>query len=233
MPSIPAISPTQLTEVVGAIGALGTAAFGLVDATKAFNGGVSRAGFKFIRQAITQLAPSDDGFKGTALDSKSIVTALFSQWINGTATKDQVNIAKSLIKLRLTPGTAAALATATGVDTVALQGIAAKIAAGNPAANPLTPTESDAYGRFDLLLTTMLDQAYQRADQRYRNWAKALAVPIAVGLALLANCFLQAKIGYGEATLIGLIATPLAPVAKDLASAIQTASQAIQAAKKV
>jgi hypothetical protein len=234
--SIPQINSTQLTEVIGAIGALGTAAFGLVDATKAFAGGVSRAGFKFIRQAITQLAPSDDGFKGTALDSKSIATALFSQWINGTAEKDQVNIAKSLIKLRLTPGTAAALATTTGVDPVALKGIAAKMVAGNPAANPLTQAENDIYGRFDLLLTTMLDQAYQRADQRYRNCAKAAAVPVAIILAIVANCLFQRPItwaGSFEAVLIGLIATPIAPVAKDLASAIQTASQTMQAVKRV
>ena len=44
-----------------------------------------------------------------------MLNTLQAQWINGTATDDQVNIAKSLIKLRLTPETAAALGAATGI----------------------------------------------------------------------------------------------------------------------
>jgi hypothetical protein len=39
------ISLTTLTQVVLAIGSLGTAAYGVVDATKALGGGVSRVGF--------------------------------------------------------------------------------------------------------------------------------------------------------------------------------------------
>ena len=46
--------------------------------------------------------------------------------------------------------------------------------------------EAAARGRFDLILTTALDQAYQRADQRYRNWCKALAIPLSVILAMIA-----------------------------------------------
>lgn len=220
----------QLTAAIAGVGALGTAAFGLVDSFKMLpGGGISRAGFKFIRRTILQLAPKAAPLDGSGLSPESMQFTLLSQWINGTATTDQVNIAKSMIKLRLTPDTATALANATGVDANVLSQVAGNIRTGTA----LTPAQSDVYGRFDLLLTTMLDQAYQRADQRYRNAAKAAAVVVAVLLALVARHVLANQIGYSEAVLIGLIATPIAPVAKDLSTAISTAAQAIQSWKKV
>jgi hypothetical protein len=77
-----------------------------------------------------------------------------------------------------------------------------------------------------------LDQAYQRADQRYRNTAKVCAVPVSVALAIVAHYVLPAgTINAGEAALLGLIATPIAPVAKDLSTAISNAVQAAQTIK--
>jgi hypothetical protein len=215
---------SQLSTVIAAVGAVGTAAFGLVDSFKALpGGGISRAGFKFIKQTILKLAPEVSSLDGTGLSRESVLYTLESQWINGTASTDQINIAKSLVKLRLTPETAAALGTATGVDAAILSAIAASIRSGTP----LTPQQTDVYGRFDLLLTTLLDQAYQRADQRYRNCAKALAVPIAVILALIA-AEVTHQMTLTQAILLGLIATPVAPVAKDISSAIASAVQAVQ-----
>jgi hypothetical protein len=228
--SISDITGTQLTGIIAAIGALGTAAFGLVDAFKALpGGGPSRAGFKYIRETMSKLVPDDPAFSNTGLNPKSIESTLMSQWINGAATADQVNIAKSLIKLRLSPTTASALASATGVDANILTQVAQNIST----ATPFNQAQSDIYGRFDLMITTLLDQAYQRADQRYRNTAKAWAMVTAVILAAVANKFLSPPMETGVAILVGLLATPVAPVAKDLASAIQTASQTMQAVKKV
>jgi len=212
-----------------AVGALGTAAFGLVDAFKALpGGGVSRSGFKFVKQVIESLAPESTTPGQGGLSRDSLIFALRSQWINGTALADQVNIAKSLIKLRLTPETAPALARASGVDAAILTQVAENMRT----ASPLTTQQSDVYGRFDLLLTTLLDQAYQRGEQRYRNAAKFSAVLVAVVLALIANKYVVVHpIAMAGAVLLGLVATPVAPVAKDIASAIGTASKAIQAWK--
>jgi hypothetical protein len=222
------VTLSKLTAIIAAVGALGTAAFGLVDTLKVLpGGGISRAGFKFVRQTIFKLAPEVPLLDKTGLSRDAIIYTLLSQWINGVATADQVNIAKSLIKLRLTSDTAAALASATGVDGTILSQIADSIRSGTA----LTPPQSDVYGRFDLLLTTLLDQAYQRADQRYRNVAKFAAVPVAVALAVAATYVLPTPIKVQEAVLLGLIATPIAPVAKDVSSAIATAAQAIQAWK--
>ncbi|HEV2728844.1 MAG TPA: hypothetical protein VGV15_02330 [Terriglobales bacterium] len=82
----------------------------------------------------------------------------------------------------------------------------------------------------------MLDQGYQRADQRYRNSAKLLAVPVAVLLALLGAWAISPSSltpsDYLRAVAGGLLATPLAPLAKDLASAIQAGTKLAQAWKK-
>lgn len=231
-----AVSLTNLSAAIVGIGALGTAAFGLVDAFKALpGGGISRAGFKFIRKVIVTLAPPVPSLEASGLGIDSLLNTLRSQWINGTATGDQVNIAKSLIKLRLTPETASTLAAATGVNAEILTQVAKKIASGKALTAPesaLTTEENDIYGRFDLLLTTLLDQAYQRADQRYRNTAKALAIPVSVALAIAgANSLPHDPVSNWTAALVGLIATPIAPIAKDVASAIQTGAQAIQSLK--
>jgi hypothetical protein len=225
-----AIPWSHLAAAITAIGALGTAAFGLVDTLKVLpGGGISRAGFKFIRRVAASLLPAVPALDKTGLARDAILFTLQSQWINGTATTDQVNIAKSLIKLRLTPDTAPVLASATGVDDKILSQVAECMQTGKA----LTQVQSDVYGRFDLLLTTLLGQAYQRADQRYRNAAKFAAVPVAVVLALLATNVVQSwKHHYLPAILIGLIATPIAPIAKDLSTAISTAAQALQAWKK-
>lgn len=220
---------SSLPTIIVSVGALGTAAFGLVDALKALpGGGISRAGFGFVRQAILKVTPEVASLKQTGLSQDSVLYTLQSQWINGVAAADQLNIAKSLIKLRLTPDTAATLATATGVDAAILAQIAASIQSGTA----LTTTQSDVYGRFDLLLTTLLDQAYQRAAQRYRNIAKVAAIPVAVALAVTAAYVLPNQIDIPRAILLGLVATPIAPVAKDISSAISTAVQTIQAWKR-
>ncbi len=222
------VSLTDVSAAIAAIGALGTASFGLVDTFKMLpGGGISLSGFKFVHAAMRKLAPNVAQFNGTELSLDSMLYALRSQWINGAATSDQVSIAKSLVKLRLIPQTSTALAQATGVDAAVLSAIATNIVSGQA----LTAQENDVYGRFDLLLTTMLDQAYQRADQRYRNAAKATALLVSVVLALVAAHFSNNLVNPGTAVVLGLLATPLAPIAKDLATGLTTAMQAIQSLK--
>jgi hypothetical protein len=219
----------MLSADIAAVGALGTAAFGLVDAFKALpGGGISRAGFKFIRQTIVNLTPPDAAIDGGGLSRDSVLTTLTSHWINGADAGSQISIAKSLIKLRLTPATAPGLAAATGVSAPVLTQVATSIADGTA----LTTQQSDAYGRFDLMLSTLLDQAYQRADQRYRNTAKIFAIPVSIALALVAAYVLPAgTISLPQAALLGLIATPIAPIAKDISTAVSTGAQALQTLK--
>jgi len=212
----------QISDLVTAIGGLGTAAFGLVDATKVFGGGANHFGFSCIRDTVLPLIPS----AAAGLAQNRIIAILRANWFNGTELAGQKAIAKSMIKLNLDPGNAMAVATAVGVNPGDLAAVAASIAAGTA----LTPAQSDFFARFDLMVTAILDQAYQHADQVYRNGTRALATLFAIVLALAGAAVL--KVGVGLALLVGLLATPLAPVAKDLSTALAAAVNALQVAKR-
>ena len=161
------------------------------------------------------------------------MATLEANWFNGTDLGSQKSIAKSLIKLNLNAGNAAALATETGVDPGVLTVVAAGIAAGTP----LTSAQSDVFGRFDLIVTALLDEAYQRSDDVYRNGTRAWAVVASLALALVGGIILHtAGSPWGqdilESLLVGLLATPLAPIAKDLSTALATAVNTLQLVKK-
>ncbi|MGA2536942.1 MAG: hypothetical protein ABSF53_13060 [Terracidiphilus sp.] len=223
----------DLPRVITAIGGLGTAAFGLVDSTKPFWGGVNRIGFKQIATAVKSLTP---GTPAAGLSQAKIVATLKANWYNGKDLSSQKAIAKSLIKQGLTAANAPTLAALTGVDATVLTNVATKIAAGTP----LAPGESDVYGRLDFVLTALLDEVYQNSDQKYTNWTRIWASLFAVVLAFFAGWQLSGQ-GFGdfwwtramaEAVLVGVLATPLAPIAKDLSSALATAVNTMQAIKK-
>jgi hypothetical protein len=239
------MSQLSVVNFITALGALGTASFGLVDATKAAGGGISRIGMGDITKTLQPLfGPKPDlNDRSTPLTFASVLDNLRANWMNGTALTDQKAIAKALIKLRLSVATAPVLAAATGVDPDELTTIAGKI----NTAEALTPTEADAFGRFDLALTSLFDQAYQRADQRYRNSAKVLAGAFSILIAWACGYFfsLHNKGMYGAnpldyirnsfswaAILAGALATPIAPIAKDLTSAIAAGTDVVQKMSK-
>ncbi|GAA3751336.1 hypothetical protein [Terriglobus aquaticus] len=227
----------HIGAITAAIGGLGTAAYGLVDATKSIAFGVSNVGFGVIAKVMATLIPeatpeaaaaasTGEPPLAPALSLRSVLVSLKSNWVNGVTKDDQIAIAKSLVKLAVRPSAVASLAALTGVDATVLASVFGKIARGAA----LLPEETDVYARFDLIVTTLLEQAYQRADQQYRNAAKVLAAALSVVLAA-AGAYCLGERGaqeYGRALLIGLIATPLAPVAKDVASAIQAGAKAVQ-----
>jgi hypothetical protein len=143
---------------------------------------------------------------------------------------DQQAIAKSLVKLRLTTSTATALANATSVDGNQLAELAKKLTTGES----MTPAESNQLGRFDLELTALLDQAYQRADQCYRNTCKSVAMIFSIALAAIgayALGFDRFEPEWCLCILAGLLATPLAPMTKDLTSALTAGVKVAQSIK--
>jgi hypothetical protein len=219
----------DLPNIVTAIGGLGTAAFGLVDSTKVFWGGVNRIGFDKIKAAVSTLTP---GTAVNGLGQAQTIRILRANWYNGQDLISQKAIAKSLIKLALNPGNAAAVADAAGVDRATLQSVATKMTTGTA----FTSSETDVYARFDLILTAMLDEAYQDADLRYTNgtrtWAGIFAVLLAfVGGWVVKHCGLGEYFGSNDmwrALLAGVLAIPLAPVAKDLSSALAAAVNSMQ-----
>jgi hypothetical protein len=96
------------------------------------------------------------------------------------------------------------------------------------------PEEADALRQFEAVLTAVIDAAYERGEQKYRNAAKFLAMVTSVVLRGIGGLVV---FGTDPTDLIfcllaGLVATPIAPVSKDLASALQTAVTAASALKK-
>jgi len=218
---------TQLIAIITAIGALGTAAFGLVDATKAFGGGVSNVGLCGLWTVVGRFAAALESALGTAEDGepewRRVVRA---HWINGRPRDEQKAIVKSLIRLGLSPATAHAVATAGGVSADGLAAVAVKLEQGMP----LTPVDLNLLGRLDAAVEAQLDAAFDRADQLYRNVARLCAGLFAIALALLAAP-LVGQSDWRTPLVVGLLAVPLAPIAKDLASSLQAAAAALRAAK--
>jgi hypothetical protein len=234
------VSQLQLTQIITAIGGLGTAAFGLLEAAKSAFGFINRIGLKHIQDTVTALTPDQTGagMQATppnALPRKNILETVEANWVNGTDVASQKAIAKSLIKLQLSPGNAAAVAGKTNVNAALLTAVAQKTAAGTA----LAQAESDVYARFDLIITAMLDEAYQLSDQVYRNSTRGLAALVAVLLSLGGGWALDGNLFWAWsshdlwlAVLAGLLATPLAPIAKDLSSALATAVNTLQVVKR-
>jgi hypothetical protein len=228
---------SNLPQAITAIGGLGMAAFGLLDAIKPVFPSINHTGFARIRATILSLTPSEAEGRAplNSLPQLSILESLLANWINGTDLISQKSIAKSLIKLHMSAGNAASLAASTNVDPALLTEVAKSIASGTA----LTQQQGDAYARFDLIATAMIDEAYQHADQVYRNWMRALAAIIAVALAFAGGLSLAGsweafwwKPDMFLALLIGLLATPMAPIAKDISSALAAAVNTMQLVKK-
>lgn len=220
---------SNLANLVTAIGALGGASMGLVDTTKMFRGGPSNIGFGHIEAG---LAPFLDAIASSAapFGKHAILRTLKSDWLNGAAKADQKAKAKSLIQLSVSQANAAALANVAAVDAKALQSAVPKKADGGEAA----AADTSALAQFESVLTAVIDEAYERGDQKYRNAAKSLAMVTSIVLSEIAGMSIW---GITQENLVfflvtGLIATPLAPIAKDVASALQTAASAAKVLKK-
>ena len=225
--------PSQLPQIISAIGGLGTAAFGLVDATKVFGGGVNRIGFHRIKGVVARLTPAAPT---AGLSQAKIVDTLRANWYSGTDLASQKSIANTLIKQNLNTENAAALAAKTAVDGDLLHSAAVKTGSGTP----LAQNETDLMLRFDFVVSALLDEAYQDADQAYTNGTRVVAAGFAIVLAFFGG---WALLGVGFvhylksnelwlALIAGVLATPLAPVAKDLSSALASVVNSLQASKK-
>jgi hypothetical protein len=217
----------NVANIIAAIAALGTAAFGIVDAAKPFWGGPSNFGFGHIKKA---LAPFDTALKDGIAEGVAWTT-LKSNWLNGVALADQKAAAKALIRLSVSPATATVLANATKLNATTFATVAAKIRDGTP----LVDQEVSLLGEFDAVVSAILDAGYERADQKYRNTAKFLAAIVAIVLAWIAGDVIYTNTGqtpadgyvnsnlFWLAFLVGLVAVPIAPVAKDLTTALVSA----------
>ncbi len=162
-------------SVITAMGALGTASFGLVDATKAFFGGVSH-----LRAALR--VPGAQTVRGRAHPRQSrMADGRPGQLDQRTTQGEQKEVVKTLIRLGLRAENAPPSAKAGGVDPKALEDAMVALESGKK----LTPVQADVFGRFNAVIDASMDAGFERGDQQYRNASKLCRGPVLPGSLLV------------------------------------------------
>jgi hypothetical protein len=224
------ISLPDLGAALTALSALSTASFGLLDATKAFGGGISNIGAARLKRSLQPFRTALD----EALGPDAWWPVVRANWVAGVAKAEQKAKVQALIRLGLSPAAAPGLAKASRVDPEALAAAAKKLESGRE----LTEGDLNVLGRMNAAIEALMDAAFEACDQEYRNTCRLLAGLTAMGLAVVAWALWPANEAGAKPTVwaaivVGLLAVPLAPVAKDLTSALSTAMRALKASRRV
>ena len=212
----------DLTAMIVATGAVGTAAFGIVEALKWTPLGL--IGYGRIRKTLgTEVMSAVERAYGSG----------FGTYLQGLYRQGRVKggLGKALrqgVRIGLTGSSAAELAEAVqvvGPDELAQA--AQKLQSGSE----LNPAERSIVGRFELAIDARIDAALALAESNYKGGMQLSASFVAIGLALIAACTFEGGFAANSvrAIVVGVAAVPLAPIAKDLASGIKSARQAMGA----
>ncbi len=218
------MSPSDIPSVIIAIGAIGTTSFSLVDTFKVFGDyGPSALGYKYVRKVYTEMGPALAKALGEGWPE-----VLKGYWMNGTSRDRQVSVVMNALRLGLDKTTAEALALNGPIDPAALADVVTYLNDGAMGDEPKDTDQAavrkalNALGRLDAYYRARLDAAFERADHTYRNGSRLLAGIVAVILSVVGGYMLpESKHSLALYIVVGVMAVPLAPIAKDLASAIK------------
>lgn len=205
----------NIGTIILATGALGTAAFGIVEALKALKW-LAEAGFPSI---LTILGPIMETLVAAyGPDAERLLRAQY----RGDQ-KELTRVIRQGVRIGLTEKNATQVAQFLGiVDAAKLKEAARAVEAGQE-----LPIElRNVLGRFELAVDARIDAALTLALDRYVRAVKWAASLVALILALSVGIYLNRIF---EGLIVGLAAVPLAPIAKDLVSALKAASDAIRA----
>jgi hypothetical protein len=202
----------NIGTIVLATGALGTAAFGIVEALK-----WTSLGFFGFPQLKANLGPI----------WATLQTAYgrdFEQVLRGQYKGSHQDLVKTLrqgVRVGLTEEQAETIAAYLGLGaSEKLKAAAAQIQLGGTLPNDLR----DVLGRFELAVDARIDAAMALAQNHYAGKMRVAALLVSMLIALSVGIYLNQ---YFLATVVGIAAVPLAPIAKDLTTALQAASQAL------
>lgn len=206
----------ELTNAILATGALGTAAFGVVEALKFTPMG--NAGFGV---AIRQLGSLREALHVAYGDE-------YRDLLRGQyRSDDRELLGRSLrqgVRVGMTDMNAESIAKFLGsMDKAQL---ASAIRAAEAGAD-LTAGQRNIIGRFELAADARIDSALALARARYVDTARLAASVVALTLALVVGANMP-DVTMVQAFIVGLAAVPLAPIAKDVASGIQAAAKALR-----
>ena len=210
----------NLGTTVLAVGALGIAAFGIVEGFK--GAGLGLLGFGQIPRLLGEhvlnalkIAYGDD-----------YLSVLKVQYRTGRSSGDLTRSIRQGARIGLTPSNAKDLAASVGVvDGEELRKVSEAVMAGEE----LNDEQRGILGRFELALDARIDAATAMANYQYANSMRVAASVVAVVIALIVAIIVEANLLL--ALVVGIAAVPIAPIAKDVATAIQSASAAMSRKK--
>lgn len=204
-----------ITELILATGAIGTSAFGIVEGLK-FLWFIGEGGFGLLFDTLGPIRKTFEVAYGP--EYEVLLRALYRG--------DQKELARVLrqgVRIGLTESNAKEISDFLGsYEADKLADAARQVENGQELPQDLR----NILGRFELAADTRIDASLTLANSRYITIIRTAASFISISIAMAIG-YLQKE--YLRALLVGIAAVPLAPIAKDLASAIQSASKAIRA----
>jgi hypothetical protein len=244
----------NIPDYVAAVGALGVAAFGMVEALGKtlfvfpipgthIRLGLPYVGFNRVEDLLKKVAPAMEASYGK--DFRSIVRQQYRAGRSQGQAPESIRQGVRLGLPFLSHAAAVSVIEAVwGLPAAAADSLATALttpvpvapppaADGAPAPAPAVVLDQALAGRFETALDTRVKAAFDLADQVYQTRAQFWAGVIAIGLSLGYHYFtLDPKApadaqGWAVALLIGLVAVPLAPAAKDLSSSLSDALSAL------
>lgn len=206
-------------------GALGTAAFGVVEAAKGTTA-LGTAGWSRLEPLLDAGAPALAAAYGP--DSyRAILRATYRRGPEALG-----SALRRGFQIGLTRETAAQLEQA-----LALSGLAAAVASLEPASADEPDAEQrrhrEVLARYEIAVATRVDGAVADAFAAYASWLQFWAAVVAViaSFVVAVASFRDAEVdarSLGMALLMGLLAVPLAPLAKELVKLLQSATAAVR-----
>lgn len=219
------VSDLPVLELVTATGALGAAAFGIVDVCKNNNFfWIGSAGWKEIKKGM-----------GTIL--YEALTNAYGVHVDSLIQRQFMNSDEEMLKHTLRQGirvgmrieNAEELSAEFGLDKVELMAVAAKLANGEA----LEDKDKNILTRFEFAADARIDAAVAKSRQVYQGWMQFLAMLFSLIFAVGAGQYMrQNDLVDGPVIMtsifIGIVAVPLAPISKDVATAINSAAQVLR-----
>lgn len=245
-----------------AIGALGTASYGIVDGffksfswfdsagfERIFAVGGKEGGRRWPRWPMTRKATLDPLLPALRMAyGKEVMELLRTQYRGGRVTGDLprtlrqgVRIGFGMMEVEFITSVAVELGINRQIAALAAEAIdrarrqRADAANTGPAGSPpqpsMTEEQRSAMARLETLIDARIDAALTLADTQYVTQTKFLAMAVSLGISFLVGWGIGMKDKWMWCWIIGLAAVPLAPVAKDLSTALQEAVKSLKALK--
>jgi hypothetical protein len=211
----------NLVPAIVAAGALGTAAFGIVEGLKSTSF-VGEAGFS---TALRLLGPLTDCAR--VAYGAEYETILRAQYRGSTA--EFRRMLRQGIRVGLNAENAEKLAVFLGSITAAELMHAVKHLPHSSEAKQISDKDRSVIGRFELAADARVDAALTLAQAQYGSMARQLAMVVALGISIGTAYLLD--ISWIAGAIVGVAAVPIAPIAKDVASGISAAATALKARK--